>query len=348
MPHRHCAMLRRGDQRETGALTCSRIAAFLGPTFRAEPCWAQRSRSRRRHPGFISAGIPPAGICPASLLVTDWQKEFGLPNDIIKGGMCMSGMYDMKPVRLSKRGKYVTFHRRDGRGDELAAPYRSASRSDHRHLRHQRDAGLSAPEPRFRRRRQGGRKAGKIDRGGELYPFRNDGIGRSIRTAPNGRAALAMMKLVVRHNRLMQAMSTLRTGAVLLWPALALAGCSGFGGPKPKQDVVVDPNVYPTNYRQADRRPAHHGSSTNRWNSAPRSSLSRCSSRSSTAGTALRRLSAIPNRTDHRAKAVIFLEASPTQYVDATPQQCGDAAYQPFPELAKSRLSNDPGGARRS
>ena len=42
-------------------------------------------------------------------LVADWQKEFGLPNDIIRGGMCMSGMYDMKPVRLSKRGNYVHF-----------------------------------------------------------------------------------------------------------------------------------------------------------------------------------------------------------------------------------------------
>ena len=28
---------------------------------------------------------------------------------MIKGGLCMSGMYDMKPVRLSKRSSYVRF-----------------------------------------------------------------------------------------------------------------------------------------------------------------------------------------------------------------------------------------------
>jgi len=42
-------------------------------------------------------------------LVTDWQKDFGLPPDIIKGGLLISGMYDLKPVRLSKRSEYVNF-----------------------------------------------------------------------------------------------------------------------------------------------------------------------------------------------------------------------------------------------
>ena len=43
------------------------------------------------------------------LLVTDWQKEFGVPTNVIKGGLLVSGMYDLKPVRLSKRSKYVNF-----------------------------------------------------------------------------------------------------------------------------------------------------------------------------------------------------------------------------------------------
>jgi arylformamidase len=43
------------------------------------------------------------------LLATDWQKDFGLPPTIIKGGVCGSGMYDLKPVRLSKRSSYVKF-----------------------------------------------------------------------------------------------------------------------------------------------------------------------------------------------------------------------------------------------
>jgi arylformamidase len=41
--------------------------------------------------------------------VTDWQKHFGLPADMVKGALCMSGMYDMKPVRLSRRSSYVKF-----------------------------------------------------------------------------------------------------------------------------------------------------------------------------------------------------------------------------------------------
>ena len=28
---------------------------------------------------------------------------------IIKGGLCMSGLYDLKPVRMSKRSSYVKF-----------------------------------------------------------------------------------------------------------------------------------------------------------------------------------------------------------------------------------------------
>jgi arylformamidase len=59
----------------------------------------------RLYVGGHSSGGHLSGV----VLVTDWQKDFGLPNTIIKGGMCMSGMYDMKPVRLSKRGNYVHF-----------------------------------------------------------------------------------------------------------------------------------------------------------------------------------------------------------------------------------------------
>ena len=38
----------------------------------------------------------------------DWAKD-GLPRDILKGATLSSGMYDLKPVRLSKRSKYVAF-----------------------------------------------------------------------------------------------------------------------------------------------------------------------------------------------------------------------------------------------
>ncbi len=44
-----------------------------------------------------------------NVVTTDWQKDYGVPNDIVKGAMLCSGMYDLKPVRLSKRSEYVAF-----------------------------------------------------------------------------------------------------------------------------------------------------------------------------------------------------------------------------------------------
>jgi arylformamidase len=42
------------------------------------------------------------------VVITEWEKQ-GLPRDIVKGAVLGSGMYDLKPVRLSKRGNYVKF-----------------------------------------------------------------------------------------------------------------------------------------------------------------------------------------------------------------------------------------------
>lgn len=42
------------------------------------------------------------------MVTTDWLKE-GLPIDVIKGALLCSGMYDLAPVRLSKRSLYVKF-----------------------------------------------------------------------------------------------------------------------------------------------------------------------------------------------------------------------------------------------
>jgi arylformamidase len=54
-------------------------------------------------------GQSSGGHLAAVALTTDWQRQFSLPNDIIKGGMCISGMYDLTPVRLSARSRYVVF-----------------------------------------------------------------------------------------------------------------------------------------------------------------------------------------------------------------------------------------------
>ena len=52
-----------------------------------------------------SSGGHLAGVA----LTTDWQKDFGLPADTLKGGLCCGGMYDLHPVSLSSRGGYVKF-----------------------------------------------------------------------------------------------------------------------------------------------------------------------------------------------------------------------------------------------
>jgi len=52
-----------------------------------------------------SSGSHLAGV----VLTTDWPKDFGLPLDVVKGGLCCSGMYDLYPVSLSSRNTYVKF-----------------------------------------------------------------------------------------------------------------------------------------------------------------------------------------------------------------------------------------------
>lgn len=61
--------------------------------------------SNRLYVSGISSGAHLAAV----VLTTDWQKEFGLPIDTVKGGLCCSGMYDLYPVSLSARSNYVKF-----------------------------------------------------------------------------------------------------------------------------------------------------------------------------------------------------------------------------------------------
>lgn len=144
----------------------------------------------RLYIGGHSSGGHLCGVA----LVTDWQKNFGLPSDTVKGGLCMSGMYDLKPVRLSKRSSYVKFT--DGMEQAM---------SSQRHL----DL-LRAPiivtygtneTPEFQR--QSRDFSGVVKAGGkpvELVAAPNfnhfemaESVGNPY--GPNGRAALALMKL---------------------------------------------------------------------------------------------------------------------------------------------------------
>lgn len=55
------------------------------------------------------SGHSSGGHLGGVVMVTDWEKDFGLPKDVIKGGLLVSGMYDLKPVRMSARSNYVKF-----------------------------------------------------------------------------------------------------------------------------------------------------------------------------------------------------------------------------------------------
>jgi arylformamidase len=61
--------------------------------------------TKRFYIGGHSSGGHLAGVAT----VTDWQKDFSLPPDMITGALLMSGMYDLKPARLSARSSYVKF-----------------------------------------------------------------------------------------------------------------------------------------------------------------------------------------------------------------------------------------------
>jgi arylformamidase len=146
----------------------------------------------RLYVGGHSSGGHLCGVT----LVTDWSKDHGLPDDIIKGGLCMSGMYDMKPVRLSKRGTYVLFD------DDM-----EEKMSSQRHI----DL-LRAPitvtygtneTPEFQRQNRdfaaavkaAGKPVELIEAANYSHLEMNESLASPY--APNGRAALAMMKLSI-------------------------------------------------------------------------------------------------------------------------------------------------------
>jgi hypothetical protein len=112
---------------------------------------------------------------------------------------------------------------------------------------------------------------------------------------------------------------------VLLLASLAIAGCSN--APKP----AVDANVMPTDYR--NQIATYLGQVV----------TDRADFRNSLiAPPVLKPVGAtehyivcvqLNGRNQHKDKVVIYLGTNINQFVDATPGQCADAAYQPFKEL---------------
>jgi arylformamidase len=71
---------------------------------------ARNAASFGGDPGRVYvAGHSSGAHLGGCVLITDWEKDFGLPRDTLKGATLCSGMYDLKPVRLSKRSEYVRF-----------------------------------------------------------------------------------------------------------------------------------------------------------------------------------------------------------------------------------------------
>ena len=146
--------------------------------------------TKRFYIGGHSSGGHLAGVA----MVTDWQKDFGLPPDMITGGLLMSGIYDLKPARLSARGAYVKFD------DDM-----EQSLSSMRHI-----ASLRAPvtvtyggfeTPEFQRQSRdfaaAVKAAGKPVELLEAPDFNHFEMCESLGNpyGPNGLAALKLMKL---------------------------------------------------------------------------------------------------------------------------------------------------------
>src|SRR5678815_449438 len=96
--------------------------AAMAEQVRSAIAWTYRNAERfggDRERMFLSghsSGAHLAGVA----LTTDW-KRLGLPADLVKGGVLLSGMYDLKPVRLSARSRYVHF---DDTTEEALSPQR--------------------------------------------------------------------------------------------------------------------------------------------------------------------------------------------------------------------------------
>lgn len=146
--------------------------------------------ARRLYVGGHSSGGHLCGVA----LVTDWERDFGLPADVVAGGLCMSGMFDMKAVRLSKRSAYVRFTDEIEQAmsaqrhlDLLRAPVvvTCGTNETPEFQRHSRDFAAAV--------RAAGKPEELIVSAGYNHFEMLESLGNPY--GPNGRAALALMKL---------------------------------------------------------------------------------------------------------------------------------------------------------
>jgi len=124
--------------------------------------------------------------------------------------------------------------------------------------------------------------------------------------------------------------------ASLALAAMTVAGCSGFGGPKPAQPAQAapppDPNAYPSNYRNqiAGYLATELQERVDFTTALIAPPAVKPVGQSQRYVVCLR----FPARNPPKDKVVVYLFGSLQQYVDPTPEQCADAPFQPFTELA--------------
>ena len=121
-------------------------------------------------------------------------------------------------------------------------------------------------------------------------------------------------------------MTTARTWMALLLAPLAIAGCSNT--PKP----AVEANVLPTDYR--NQIATYLGQVVTDRADFRNSMIGAPVLKPVGAGEHYIVCVMLNGHNQHKEKIVIYLGTNINQFVDATPGQCADAAYQPFKELA--------------
>ena len=102
----HCIILDFSNVNDVGGNLMT-----LAAQVRSAVAWVYRNCANfggDPHRIYVSGHSSGAHLA-ACVVTTDWVSDFGLPRDVVKGGLLASGMYDLKPVRLSARSRYVAF-----------------------------------------------------------------------------------------------------------------------------------------------------------------------------------------------------------------------------------------------
>jgi arylformamidase len=142
---------------------------------------------------FVGGHSSGGHLCGVAL-VSDWSTDFALPADLIKGGLLMSGLFDLGPVRRTKFCSYLRLT------DEI-----EHAMSPQRHIEQLQVPVIitcgSSEAPEFKRQSRAFfaavQSAGKPATLIEAANFGHLEMAESLASpyAPNGRASLSLMKL---------------------------------------------------------------------------------------------------------------------------------------------------------